>query len=144
MTGELPIGLVLVAGALLAPLVPRTLRGAFLLALPVLAFAQLLSLSPGQSISVEAFGATLEIVRVDRLSLAFGYVFAIAAFINVIFAWHVREGFEQPMALVYAGSALGAVFAGDLVTLFVFSELSAVASLLVIWTSGTERARRIE
>ena len=142
MGGELPIGLILVAGGLLAPLVPKTLRGAFLLALPVLAFAQLLSLSPGQSVSAEAFGATLEIVRVDRLSLAFGYIFAIAAFINVIFAWHARESFEQPVALVYAGSALGAIFAGDMVTFFVFWELSALASVFLIWAGGTERARR--
>ncbi|MGH8742576.1 MAG: proton-conducting transporter membrane subunit, partial [Burkholderiales bacterium] len=37
---------------------------------------------------------------------------------------------------VYAGSALGAVFAGDLLTLFVFWELSAVASALVVWAGG--------
>ncbi len=142
MSGDLPIGIILVAGGLLTPLVPKTLRGAFLLALPVLTFAQIFSLSPGQSVSVEAFGATLEIVRVDRLSLAFGYIFAIAAFINVIFAWHVRESFEQAVALVYAGSALGAIFAGDMVTLFVFWELSALASVFLIWAGGTERARR--
>lgn len=142
MTGELPIGLILIAGGLLAPLVPRALRGAFVVALPLLAFAQLLSLSPGQSVSVEAFGVTLETVRVDRLSLAFGYIFTIAAFLNAVFSWHVRDTMESPVALVYAGSALGAVFAGDMLTLFVFWELSALASVFLIWASRTERARR--
>ena len=142
MTGELPIGMILVIGGLLAPLVPKTLRGPFLLVLPVLTFVQLLSLTSGQSVLVETFGTTLQIVRVDRLSLAFGYIFAIATFLNVIFSWHVREGREQPMALVYAGSALGAVFAGDMITLFVFWEFSALASLGLIWAGGTQRARR--
>lgn len=142
MTGELPIGLVLVLGGLVAPLVPKAVRSIFLLALPVLAFVQLLSLSPGQSVSVEALGLTLEIVRVDRLSLAFGYIFAIAALINVIFSWHVRDSSESYVSLVYAGSALGAVFAGDLITLFVFWEATAIASVVLIWGQGSERARR--
>ena len=44
--------------------------------------------------------------------------------------------------MVYAGAAMGAVFAGDLLTLFVYWELTAVASMLVIWARGTERAFR--
>ena len=44
--------------------------------------------------------------------------------------------------LIYAGSALGAVFAGDLVTLFIFWEGIAIASVFLIWASRTERAYR--
>jgi len=137
---EFPAGLILIAAGLAAPLVPRAARGWFLLAAPVLAFAQLLSLSTGDHVRLELFGFTLELLRADRLSLAFGYVFTIAAFLNVVFAWHVREGVEPSAAMVYAGSALAAVFAGDLLTLFVFWELSAVASALVVWARGTRRA----
>ena len=44
--------------------------------------------------------------------------------------------------MLYAGSALGAVFAGDLVTLFVYWELTAISSVFLIWgkslaSSGT-------
>ncbi|MCI3952796.1 MAG: dehydrogenase (quinone), partial [Burkholderiales bacterium] len=91
---------------------------------------------------VEAFGVTLALVRTDPLSLAFGYVFTIAAFLNGIYAWRVRRGIEQPAALIYAGSALAAIFAGDLLSLFVFWELSAIASALVIWAGGTPQAYR--
>ena len=140
MITEFPAGLILVAAGLAAPLVPRALRGWLLLAAPALAFVQLLALPVGTRVEMELFGFALQLVRADRLSLAFGYVFAIAAFLNVVFSWHVREGVEQPAAMVYAGSALAAVFAGDLLTLFVFWELSAVASALVIWARGTRRA----
>ena len=39
-----------------------------------------------------------------------------------------------------AGSAIAAVVAGDLLTLFAFWELSAVASVLLIWARRTERS----
>ena len=140
MIADFPAALTLIAAGFAVPLVPRTARGAFMIAAPILAFVQLLAIESGYRLDVEAFGFTLQLVRADRLSLAFAYVFVIAAFLNAIFAWHVRDGFEQPAALVYAGSALGGVFAGDLLTLFVFWELSAVASALVVWARGTRRA----
>ncbi len=140
MITDIPAGLVLIGAGILAPLLPRALRGALLLAAPVATFAQLLMLAPGTLLEVDAFGTMLTLMRVDRLSLAFGYVFSIAAFLNVVFAWHQRHEFEQPVAMIYAGSAVGALFAGDLLTLFVFWELSAVASVAVLWARGTQRA----
>ena len=140
MIAELPAGLILIAAGLVAPLLPRAARNWILLAAPALALAQLLMLSPGDKVQAEVFGLTLDLVRVDRLSLVFGYIFCIAAFLNVIFAWQVRDGIETPAGMIYAGSALAAVFAGDLLTLFVFWELSAIASALVVWAPGTRRA----
>jgi len=137
---ELPAGLILIAAGLAAPLLPRAVRNWFLLAAPALGFLQLLGLSPGDKVEIAALGFTLELVRVDRLSLAFGYIFSIAAFLNVIFAWQLRDRVETPAGMIYAGSALAAVFAGDLLTLFVFWELSAIASALVVWAPGTRRA----
>src|SRR5688572_28997718 len=142
MIGEIPAGLVLVAAGVLAPFVPVAARGALGVAAPLLALAQLVWIGPGYRLEVEAFGTALTIVRTDALSLAFGYVFAIAACLNGIYSWHVRRGVEQPAALIYAGAAMAAIFAGDLLSLFVFWELSAVASALVIWAGGTPAAYR--
>ncbi|MBZ0143717.1 MAG: Na(+)/H(+) antiporter subunit D, partial [Rhodocyclaceae bacterium] len=47
---------------------------------------------------------------------------------------------EIPAAYVYAGSAIGVALAGDLVTVFVFWELMAVGSTLVLWSAGTKTA----
>jgi multicomponent Na+:H+ antiporter subunit D len=142
MIGDIPAGLILVAAGFLLPCVPAALRGAIGVAAPVLAFAQLLSIGSGHQLDIQAFGVTLALVRTDPLSLAFGYVFTIAAFLNGVYSWHVRRGIEQPAALIYAGSALAAIFAGDLLSLFIFWELSAVASVLVIWAGGTPGAYR--
>jgi len=140
MIAEFPAGLVLIGAGLVAPLVPRALRGWLLLAAPVLAFAQLIALPAGAHVEIEAFGFVLQLVRADRLSLAFGYIFVIAVFLNALFAWQLRDRVEQPAAMVYAGAAVAAVFAGDLLTLFVFWELTAVASTIVLWAQGSKRA----
>jgi multicomponent Na+:H+ antiporter subunit D len=140
MIGEFPAGLILIAAGLAAPLLPRALRGWVLLAAPLLAAVQLFLLPVGARVDLELFGFGLQLVRADKLSLAFGYVFVIAAFLNIVFAWHVRDGVEQAAAMVYAGAAVAAVFAGDLLTLFVFWELTTVASAVVIWAQGSKRA----
>jgi multicomponent Na+:H+ antiporter subunit D len=71
-----------------------------------------------------------------------GIVFHIAAFLAAIYAWHVRSAVEHASALVYAGAAIAGVFAGDLVTLFVAWELTAISSEFLVWASGGERALR--
>lgn len=84
---------------------------------------------------------TLNLLHVDRLSHIFGLIFSLTAGIGCLYALHVRHSGEHAAALVYAGAALGVVFAGDFITLFVFWELMAVASLFVIWYGGTPRAQ---
>ena len=85
-------------------------------------------------------GYNLTIVKVDKLSILFGYLFHIAAFFGIIYALHVRDTVQQVSSIVYAGSALGAVFAGDMIVLFIFWEMLAVSSVFLIWAQGTERA----
>lgn len=142
MIGEVPSGLILVAVGCLLPLLPPVLRGILGIVAPALAFAQLLWIGSDFQQEVDAFGVTLSLVRTDALSIAFGYVFTIAAFLNGIYSWHARRCIEQSAALIYAGSALATIFAGDLLTLFIFWELSALASVFVIWAGGSTRAYR--
>ena len=137
---SIPPGLILLVGAGFVPLLRGRARGAWLLALPVLGLLHLMSLDAGGHIQTSILGLQLLIVRVDKLALVFGYVFHIAAFVGVVYALHVRKAFEHVAALAYAGAALGAVFAGDLVTLFVFWELTAVTSVFLILGRMTPRA----
>jgi multicomponent Na+:H+ antiporter subunit D len=142
MSADVPIALLPVLGAALVPLVRGRLRAALLLALPVATFVWLLLLPHGEFGRFELLGQTLTLMRVDRLSLLFGYVFVLALFLTAIYALHVEDTTQHVAALVYGGAALGAVFAGDLLTLFVYWELTAVSSVLLIWARRTERAYR--
>ena len=73
-------------------------------------------------------------------SLVFGYIFHIAAILTALYAWRVRDTVQQTAATIYVGSAIGAVFAGDLLTLFVYWELTAISSVFLIWARRTERS----
>jgi multicomponent Na+:H+ antiporter subunit D len=82
----------------------------------------------------------MTLVRIDKLSLVFAYVFHIAAFLGGVYALHVRDGIQHSSATMYVGTAIAALFAGDLITLFVFWELTAVTSVFLIWAGRSEHA----
>ncbi|MFM2130704.1 MAG: Na(+)/H(+) antiporter subunit, partial [Pseudomonadota bacterium] len=140
MIASLPPGLILILGGLALVLVPARLRAAYMLALTFAGLAQIWILPAGAHGNVQLFGYTLTLIRVDKLSLAFGTIFHIAAAINVIYGWREKDTVQHVSALVYAGAGIAAVFVGDLVSLFVFWELTAIASVFLIWASRTERA----
>jgi multicomponent Na+:H+ antiporter subunit D len=137
MIGSLPPFAVFFAGALLVALAPARLQKVLLLLVPVIAGLQLLGMPEEQLTAIPVMGYELMPYRVDRLSLLFGYIFTLAAFISIVFSLHLRDRVQHVSGLVYAGSALGAVFAGDLITLFVFWELAAVSSVFLIWAKRT-------
>jgi multicomponent Na+:H+ antiporter subunit D len=131
-----PVVVVLVGAALLA-VSPRRLRTPVLLLTPVVALAAVLRLDVGTAVTVPFYGYELVPLRVDRLSLAFAYVFAIAAFLSSLYGAQVMSQAERIAATVYAGAALGLVFAGDLLSLFFFWEIKAAASVFLIWARRT-------
>ena len=138
--GELNPGLVLIIGALLVPVLPGLVRSSYMLALPVVAFIHVLGLPIGELGQLQLFDMTLVTTRVDKLSLIFGYIFLLATLLGVIYALHVGDRVQHATGLIYAGSAIGAAFAGDLITLFVFWEMTAIASVFLIWAARTDRA----
>lgn len=119
---------------------PSRWRAILLLATPALALASLFSFSMGQHVVVHQLGFELVFMRVDKLSMLFGIIFCIAAFLCGLYAWHVHDRMQQVATLAYAGSAIGAVFAGDLLTLFLWWEGTAIASVLLVWARRTPAA----
>lgn len=142
MNADFPVALILMGGSLLVPLLRGRMRAAYMLSLPFAAFVVLLLLPYGEYARFELLGHALVLMRVDRLSLLFGYVFLIAVFLNVIFSLHEQDNPQQVSGLFYAGAALGAVFAGDLLSLFIHWELTALSSVMLVWANGTRRAYR--
>ncbi len=146
MLGSVPPFLIFFAGAALVPLVRGPARKALLLLVPVVGALNVWGLPAGHELPYAFLGYDLLPVRADRLSLLFGYLFHLAAFIAVIYSLHLgkkdHDTVQHTAGMVYAGSALGAVFAGDFITLFVFWELLAVSSVFLIWTRRTPAALR--
>ena len=139
---EVHPALILLAGGLLLFALPTTPRRIVSVCLPVLGFLNLLTIAEGTLWHITWGGYELTVLRADRLSMLFGYLFHIAAFIGAIYALHLKDRLQIGTALIYAGSAVGAVFAGDLITLFIFWELLAITSVFLVWARGGERALR--
>ena len=141
MIEAMPTFYLFVLAALGAVLLPKgSMRAALSLLVPVLAALQIWSLPEGNLYQVELLGQQLELMRVDKLSRVFGLIFSIAAFLGNLYAWHIKDTVQQIAAVLYSGSAIGAVFAGDLVTLFFYWEGTAIASVFLIWARRTEGA----
>ncbi len=139
---ELSPAWTLIFGAALVPLLRGTARNVWVVGLPLAGLLQLWFLPAGEFGQVEFLGEQLLLVRADRWSLLFTLVFLIAALVSSIFSLHVRDWVQPAAGLAYAGAAIGAVLAGDLLTLFVFWELMAVTSVFLIWARRTDRAFR--
>lgn len=137
---EFPPGLILVLGALVIPFLKGTSRNLFMIVLPIFGLLGLLVIDDGYVFTINILGLELTPVRVDGLSLLFGYIFHIAAIISIIYAFHLRDTVQQIAALMYAGTAIGGIFAGDLVSLFVYWEGTAISSVFLIWSSNTKES----
>jgi len=139
MSNPLPPFAVFLLGAFLVPLIRnRVLKNAYLLILPVLSFINLIHLPAGTAFTLPFLDYELVLSQVDRLSLVFGYIFHLAALIGFIYALHVKDDLQHMAALLYGASALGVIFAGDFLTLFVFWELLTLGSVFLIWTNRTK------
>lgn len=128
----------LILGAPFIPLFKGRAQQGYIVLLPILALASVMMMSPGTYGTVNFLGLELIFGRADKLSLAFAWVFAIAALIGAVYALHVKDNGQHIAAFVYAGSSLGVTFAGDLITLFIFWELMAFASVWLIWSRRVE------
>ncbi|MGH6898385.1 MAG: Na(+)/H(+) antiporter subunit D [Geminicoccaceae bacterium] len=135
-------GLILILGALPVPFLRGIVRQVYMLALPLIGLGSVFLLEPGSHGQMAFLEYQLTLVRVDRLANVFGIVFFLAAALSVLYALKEEDPVQQVAALIYAGSAISAVYAGDLLTLFVFWEMTAIASVFLIWARRTERAYR--
>ncbi len=90
--------------------------------------------------TTNAFGLSLSLLRIDALNFIFALAFLIAAMLHAIYTLHEDDRLHDGMALIYAGAGVSAVLSGDMLTLFVFWELTAISSVFLIWRSGTASA----
>ena len=154
MSGWLHPGLVIGLGGLLIPFIPwKRVKQAYFLLLPLTGLTILLSTSLGvfgtippwpealHKWNVPFLQFTLDIVRINKLSILFAYIYVIAAFCMNIFALGVKNDWEHVAAMIYVGSALGAVFAGDFFTLFFCLEIMSWAPFFLLLFRGTKRSK---
>jgi multicomponent Na+:H+ antiporter subunit D len=137
---DFPPSWLLLIGALLVPFFKGKAKSLYVIFLPAAAFYLISQLEVGSSWQVHFFGFDLTLLRVDKLSKIFGYIFTLNAFAAFIYAFYLKDSAQHMSALFYIGSALGAVFAGDLISFYFYWEVMAVASTFLILARKTRKA----
>ena len=143
---DFPPGSIMILGALLLPLLvkfgQKNLPAIGALVLSLVSLVLFWFTPDGNYGNIELFGNTLNLVRIDSLSRIFGVIFHLAAVMASIYSLHVDDTKQHIAAMVYAGSAIAAACAGDMITLFVFWELTAVSSVVLVWAGQGPGAYR--
>ena len=133
-------GLLLIFSGLLIPFIHGFKRTLFILIIPCLSLLSLWSMPFGSDCSIQYLDYELILINLDSLSRLFITVFAITVFTVGLFCCKQASSTELSAAYIYAGGAMSVVLAGDLISLFIFWELMALASTLVIWSAQNEKS----
>ena len=148
MIEQLPIlaeinpGLWVILAGLLCTLLPiGHARKAFVIAAPLFAgflIFKIHGLDTGAHFGgrMRFGGIDLTTLRIDNLSVVWGYLFCLAGVINGIYALHEKCRMTDSSALIYTGAAIAGVLSGDMITLFIMWELTAISSVFLIWKGG--------
>jgi multicomponent Na+:H+ antiporter subunit D len=135
-------GLWLIAAAALLALLRGKPRTVVALAAPLVALVLAWRLEAGVHVRMGFLEMDLAPFAVDALSRLFAVIFSLMAFAGALFALNQARRLELSAAFLYAGAAIGVALAGDLVTVFVYWEVMAIGSTLVLWSAVTPAAYR--
>lgn len=110
------------------------------MAVPLVVFVRVCTMQKGVFGQVYFLDWSLTFGRVDALSAVFGHVMALITVIGTLYGLHIKEPGQHVAAWLYAAGSLGAIYAGDLLTLFVFWELMAFSSVFLVWYRRTPQS----
>jgi len=143
MTDLLSPALVLVAGAALTALLRGNLRTAVVFAAPLITLWAIWQVPDGVAATITFLDYyELQPVEGSALRRLFATIFAIMSFAGGLYAFRQAKWYELASAQAYAAGAIGVCFAGDLITLFLYWELMALFSTVIVWCGGTPAARQ--
>jgi len=147
-------GILILLGAFLTPfLMGRKVKQAYILLLPTAGLIILILTSMGTFGSIPAYPAalhkwripflqyTLELGRIDKMSMIFAYVYVVIGIAMLIFALREKNDWEHVAALVHIGSSVSAIFARDLFSYIFFVEIATWSAVFLIWFRGTKTAK---
>lgn len=138
----IPPAIILFIGAFLVAVTRSKLRAVIALGAPLAALYATWQIPDGVALTATLMSYEVQFVEGSPLRRLFASLFAIMAFAGALFSFRQAKWFELSAAMVYAGGAIGVSFAGDLIVMFIFWELMALSSVVVVWSGGTLGAKR--
>jgi len=137
----LPPALILVVAAVLIGPLRGHWRSAVVLGAPLATMWAVWQIPDGVVTTAPFLDYVIEPVEGSPLRRLFATIFTLMAFVGGLYAFRQAKWYELASAFAYAAGAIGVCFAGDLITLFLFWELMALFSTVIVWCGGTPAAR---
>ncbi len=141
MTDYLSPALILFASALLTGVFRGQWRALLVLAAPLVTLWAIWQVPDGVGSTVAFLDYQIEPVEGSSVRRLFATIFALMAFAGGLYAFRQAKWYELAAAQAYAAGAIGVCFAGDLITLFIYWEMMALFSTIIVWCGGTPAAR---
>jgi multicomponent Na+:H+ antiporter subunit D len=132
---------ILLIAAVLICLVKGHARTAVILLAPLITLWAIWQVPDGVQGTIKFLSYNIEPVEGSPLRRLFATIFAIMVFVGGLYSFRIARWYELAAAFAYAAGAIGVCFAGDLITLFLYWELMAIFSTIVVWCGGTPGAR---
>lgn len=133
--------LLLIIGALILPFIREPFRKPYLLLVPIFTFVDVVYLGFNQGIygQVSFLDWQLTFGRIDALSNVFAFIMALMAIIATLYSLQVKDCWQQMAAWFYVAGSIGAIYAGDYLSLFLFWEIMAFASTFLVWCNKDQK-----
>ncbi|MFT6777925.1 MAG: multicomponent Na+:H+ antiporter subunit D [Paraglaciecola sp.] len=132
---------ILLIAAVLIGLVKGHARTAVILLAPIITLWAIWQIPDGVQGTIKFLSYNIEPVEGSPLRRLFATIFAIMVFVGGLYSFRIARWYELAAAFAYAAGAIGVCFAGDLLTMFLYWELMAIFSTIVVWCGGTPGAR---
>ena len=137
----LPPALILLFGSLLIGPTRGIIRSAVVLITPLLTMWAVWQVPDGVVLEVPFLDYVIQPIEGSPVRRLFATIFALMAFVGGLYSFRQAKWYELAAAYAYGAGAIGVSFAGDLISLFLFWELMALFSTVVVWCGGTPAAR---
>jgi multicomponent Na+:H+ antiporter subunit D len=138
-----PPALLFALAATLVAALPRRWGPVVGIGLPLGVASWLAVVPAGTHLPARLFGFPVVLFHVDPLARTVGLILAFLAAAGVAYGYGTgasRRGIA--LALAYLGAGLGAVFAGDWLTIVLCWEALAIGATALLWTTGDEASGR--
>ncbi len=135
-------GFVPIAASLLVLALPRNLRPATVVLSALAALWLLLDREFGAAAAMAQMGLPVVLLNLDALNRIFGIALLIALIAIGIHSGGRRNRYEDAAILMLAGSAVSALFVGDLISFVAVTALAGLAAAWVVFASAIENASR--
>ena len=136
-------GFIMIVAGVLVMVLPKKISKVVYFLGPVGALAALFKLNADSSlIYTMTQRIKIQFIHFDNLTLIFLVAFCLISVIGVIFSLNGDNKLEHGISLIYAGCNMGVVLAGDVISLIVFWEISALASTYIVYCKRCRKSSR--